>query len=260
MTSAQPILMPLPPTDLPIVSKPTILLFGDSHSHAVHLAAANRVAKGRPVPLAVFRQLKEKNERNVGNITFDGFLKRIPALARKDVVLSLMGGSRHAVYSTTQHPQPFDFFTPGRGAAGADKVEIIPYRTLQTLFAEGIYERIGRRLKKMRSATEARVVHLIPPPPKGNNEYIAHHHEKLYARQGIASLGVSPPELRLKFWLLQARILKKICRNLGVEVMMPPTTAIDGGFLRPEYFAEDTTHANELYGELVLCAVEAEFS
>ena len=110
----------------------------------------------------------------------------------------------------------------------------------------------------MRSATEARVVHLIPPPQKADNEYIAHHHEKSYARQGIATLGVSPPELRLKFWRLQARILSKICRNLRVDVMMPPKAAIYRGFLRPEYYAEDTTHANELYGELVLRAVEAE--
>lgn len=255
----KPVQMPLPPAPVSSGKQSTILLFGDSHSHAVHRAVEERLRHGRPVPLAVFRQLKEKKGRMVGNITFDGFVDRISRLRPDDVVLSMMGGSRHAVFSTTQHPQPFDFCTPDRGAAPGAGVEIVPYRALAAVFAKGIDKRVGRRLKAMRSATGARVVHLIPPPPNGDNEYIARHHEKLFARQGIASLGVSRPELRLKFWILQARILQKFCRKWGVEVMLPPAPTMRKGFLRPEYYGQDTTHANSLYGELVLRSVEARF-
>jgi hypothetical protein len=41
--------------------------------------------------------------------------------------------------------------------------------------------------------------------------------------------------------------------------MMPPPSTTEGGFLRPEYFAPDTTHANQLYGEVILRLVEAQF-
>jgi hypothetical protein len=251
--------MPLPPSGPPVGKQPAILMFGDSHSHAVHLAVQKRFSRRLSVPLAVFRQIKEKNGRKIGNITFAGFLDRITQLRRKDVVLSSMGGSRHAIYSTTQHSQPLDFYTPGFAMAVAAEAEIIPFRALEALFAEGVYERVGRRLKKMRSSTEARIVHLLPPPPKGDSAYVARHHEKAFKRQGIETAGVSPPSLRLKFWLLQAHVLHKLCPRLGVEVMMPPASATEGGFLRPECFAEDTTHANELYGELVLRLVEARF-
>lgn len=265
----KPAQMPLPPADLSGGKQPTILLFGNSHSHAVHRAVEMRLGQGRSAPLAVFRQLKEKNGRKIGNITFDGFLDRISQLGPNDVVLSMIGGNQHAVFSTVQHPQPFDFYTPDHGAAPRDGVEIIPYRALIALFAKGVIEGlaidnviiqgVGRGLEAVRNATGARVVHLIPPPPKGDKEYIVRHHEKLFAGQGIASLGVSPPELRLKFWLLQARILQKFCRKLGIEVMMPPAQAMRDGFLRPEHYGDDATHANWLYGELVLRSVEARF-
>nr|MBA3577978.1 hypothetical protein [Sphingomonas sp.] len=253
-----PIQMPLPPTRLANTEQPAILLFGDSHSHAVHLAVEKRLGTQCAAPLAVFRQLKEKNGRKVGNITFDGFLKRISQLSGEDVVLSMMGGNRHAIFGTTQHPQPFDFYSRDHRAPPRCGVEIISYRTLAAFFAKGISERVGRRLKAMRKATAARVVHLVPPPPKADNEYIALHHEKLYAIQGIHSQGVSPPELRLKFWLLQARILQQLCPNWGVDVMMPPPETMREGFLRPEYYWPDTTHANRLYGEVMLRSVEAE--
>ncbi len=91
--SMKPIQMPLPRTRLSNSEYPAILLFRDSHSQAVHLAVEKRLRDGHAVPIAVFRQLKEKNGRKVGNITFDGFLNRISQLRREDVVLSMMGGT-----------------------------------------------------------------------------------------------------------------------------------------------------------------------
>jgi len=97
------------------------------------------------------------------------------------------------------------------------------------------------------------------PPPKADNDFIARHHETLFAQEGIASRGVSPPELRLKFWKLQVRILQRMCKRLGIEIMMPPARAVSGGFLSPEFYADDATHANWLYGEQVIREVERRF-
>jgi len=238
--------------------QPTILLFGDSHSHAVHLAVKNRLSNGRPVPLDVFRQLKKKNGRRVGNISFDAFLQRATQLGRRDIVLSAMGGGLHATFSTSQHPQPFDFFMPDHPAVPCDGIEIVPYQALRAYFSKRISKGVGRKLEALRRATDARLLHLIPPPPKRNRKHIAQYQKMLFTQQRIDALEVSEPELRLKSWLLHARVLRKFCRTRGIGVLMPPPETMRDGFLRREFYAGDTAHANWRYGEIVLRTVETQ--
>jgi hypothetical protein len=242
------------------VKQPTILLFGDSHSYAIQRAIEKRIRKGRAVPLIVHRLLKEKNGRDIGDTTFETFLEIVGRLNKNDVVLSMIGGNQHAVFSTIQHPQPFDFFNFGSTAIGSDAAELIPYRVLAELFAHGLRNRDGKSIEALRKATRARVVHVLPPPPKADNAFIERHHESFFSLQGIATTGVSPPVLRLKFWALQTRLLTKFCGKLGVEVMLPPAATLDPrGFLLPAYYASDATHANHIYGELLLREVERRY-
>ncbi len=60
MTSAEPVDV-LPGAASSEVKQPTVLLFGDSHSIAVHQAAKRRLAQGHLVPVTVLRRLKLKN-------------------------------------------------------------------------------------------------------------------------------------------------------------------------------------------------------
>jgi len=240
--------------------KPQILLFGDSHSYAVQRAIEKRIGKGRSAPLVVHRLLKEKNDRPIGDTSLEAFLRMIRQLDSDDVVLSMIGGNQHAVFGTIRHPQPFDFFDLGIAMSRSDAAELIPYRVLADLFAEGIRNSDGKSITALRKATQARVVHILPPPPKADNAFLEQHHEGYFARLGIASSGVAPPSVRLKLWSLQARLLNKLCAKLGVEVMAPPKgTADPDGFLAPAYYAKDATHANHLYGEMLLREIEARF-
>jgi hypothetical protein len=244
----------------PELRQPTIVLFGDSHCYAVQRAIEKRQGKGRPVPLAAHRLLKIKNGRQQGDTSFEAFLEIIRSFQADDVVLSMIGGNQHAVFSTIQHPQRFDFLQPG-DAQVTDGTEIIPYRILAESFSSGIRNGDGKSLRALRAATEARVVHIIPPPPKGDNEFIQQHHESVFANEGIAARGVSSPALRLKFWSLQTRVLEDLCRESGIEMMMPPATARDkAGFLARDYYAEDATHGNWQYGELVLREIESRYA
>jgi hypothetical protein len=237
-----------------------ILLFGDSHSHAVQSAIQKRIGKGQAAPLTAHRLLKEKNGSHIGDTSFEDFLKLIGKLDANDVVLSMIGGNQHAVYSTIQHPQAFDFFEPGQEGIPTQATEIIPYRAIEAAFATGLRRGDGKSLQAIRAATVARVVHIIPPPPKRDNAFVEQHHESLFAVEGLATRGVSSPELRLKFWKLQTRVLETLCAEFGIEVMMPPPPALEHrGFLRPEYYARDATHANWRYGERVLREVESRF-
>lgn len=238
---------------------PRIVLFGDSHSYAVQRAVEKRKGKGFPVPLEVHRLLKEKNGSTIGNLRFEDFLALIGDLSAGDVVVSMIGGNQHAVFSTIPHPQPFDFYTIEGDSPPAGGVDIIPYRALSDAFSTGLRKGDMKSLEAIRDATEARVIHVCSPPPKADNDFIAKHHETLFAQEGIASRGVSPPELRLKFWKLQVRILQRLCKRIGVEMMMPPARAVSDGFLRPEFYAADATHANWLYGERVIRELERRF-
>lgn len=101
------------------------------------------------------------------------------------------------------------------------------------------------------------MVHLLAPPPKADSDFIQQHHDSQFAADGIATLGVSSPQLRLKFWQMQNRALADICADLSIETIAPPAAACDAdGFLSREFYARDATHANAAYGELVLQQLE----
>jgi len=239
---------------------PRILLFGDSHSHAVQRAVEKRQGKGKPVPLKAHRLSKIKNGKKQGDTSLEEFIEIIGRLDRDDVVLSMIGGNQHAVFSTIQHPQRFDFLEPGGKPVVEEGAELIPYRALSSFFEKGIRNRDGKSLEALRQATPARLIHIIPPPPKGDSDFIREYHESIFANEGITAHGVSSPVLRLKFWRLQTRLLKALCGELGIEVMMPPKISVDHkGFLARDYYANDATHANYFYGELVLRDIEQRF-
>ncbi len=240
--------------------QPRILLFGDSHTNAVQKAIEKRKAKGLPVPLQAHRLLKEKNGKQMGDTPFEDFLKLVSKLGPDDVVVSTIGGNQHAVYSMIQHEQRFDFVDPEQPVSLDEAAELIPYRALEVAFDIGLRKGDGASVQALKLATAARVVHLIPPPPKSDNAFITEHHETLFRREGLATRGVSSPQLRLKFWNLQTRVLKAICAELGVETMMPPARALDdSGFLQPDFWAQDATHANWRYGERLLREIERRF-
>lgn len=236
-----------------------VMLFGDSHSYALQRAAERRAKRGRDVPIALHRLLKNKNGTVIGDTTLEAFLSSIKKLDRDDVVISMIGGNQHAVFSTIQHPVPFDFMEPSRPDwMPATDAELIPYAAMRAHFEEGIARGDGQSIKAVREATVADVVHVIPPPPKRDNAHILAHHEGRFAQDGIANLGVSSPELRMKCWLLQRDVLVEFCTGIGVQIMYPPAEACDGdGFLSPDYYANDATHANPSYGELIMSLLEA---
>ena len=201
-----------------------------------------------------------KNGKKQGDTSLEEFLEIVRPLGPQDVVLSMIGGNQHAVFSTIQHADPFDFMDPDGRDATDPKASLIPYRVLADSFEKGIRNGDGRSIEALRKATSARVVHVIPPPPKEDNEFIAQFHETFFASEGISSRGVSSPALRLKFWKLQTRVLEQLCRDIGVEVAMPPSKALDRqGFLARDFYANDATHANHHYGELLLRDVESRF-
>ena len=235
-----------------------MLLFGDSHTNAMLRAAERRVKRGEYVPLLIHRLRKKKKDKIIGDTSLEEFLDKICNLGNSDIVLSMIGGNQHAVFSTIQNPAKFDFFEPSRPDWIADHdAQIIPYSAIRDYFVDSINRGDGRSIRALRDSTSAHVVHVLPPPPKRDAAHILARHESRFAEDGIAQLGVSAPELRMKCWTLQTDVLTEFCGAIGVGVMAPPSEACDAdGFLLREYYANDATHANPSYGELILQSLE----
>lgn len=238
-----------------------VLLFGDSHADAVKSAIVRRDANGKVTGLKAYRMRKQKRGKVLGDISFEEFLEEAGRLGPDDVVVSLIGGNQHAVLSTIQHPRPFDFIEPGSDQTEpVEDTELVPYRVLESYFEQGIQNGDGRSIEALRDGTCARIVHVISPPPKPDSDFIRKFHETTFAEGNIAGLGVSSAELRMKFWRLQTRILRKLCQSLEIDALLPPKKALDGnGFLTLEYSRQDATHANRDYGELILRQIESRY-
>lgn len=244
--------------DLPLAPNstagPRIAVFGDSHTAALQSAKDFPNRRHWYEHVRIFRVLKDKNGKAVGDTTLADFCQSIRGYSPTDFVFSAVGGNQYAVVSTVKTPIEYDFLvSPEDDDFNDDEAAIVPFRALAGYIENGIRGAIGPVLREIRASTRARVFHLAPPPPKESNEFISSHFESRFAIQGIADLGPTRPELRLKCWKLQLDYLARLCDELGVELVMPPPPAVTpGGYLDPRCYAKDVTHGNRRYGEYVL--------
>lgn len=231
-----------------------IAVFGDSHTAALTSAKEFPERKHVYDHIRVFRLMKEKNGKAVGDCTLAGFCAEIRNFSPDDFVFSAVGGNQYAVISTVRNPVEFDFLTSSADPNGpAEGAALVPFRALAAYIEKGVRGTMRPVLKQIREATSARVFHLAPPPPKEDNAFIATHFESRFAGEGIENLGPTQPALRLKCWQVQLRCLADLCNELGIELVMPPKHGVTAeGFLAPRCYAKDVTHGNRRYGEFVL--------
>jgi len=237
---------------------PRIILLGDSHTNAVFRAFTSREQKLEIKYMKIYRISKVKNGNNFGDIDFSKVLKKIRRLKSKDYVFSMVGGNQHAIFSTIQHPVPFDFFYGENSIADDDRgAQLIPERVIRTHLTAGIYGRDGLTLRALRKATSAQLYHILPPPPKNDSNHILNNHETYFSNAEIGSHGVSSPALRLKTWQMQTEILSSLCNEIDIKIITVPARAYtDDRFLKAEYYANDATHANRRYGDLILRQID----
>lgn len=276
----------------PVMNQPRIIVFGDSHIDAVRRAGKLRLMARKPLAVEAYRLPKMTRSDNSADSTpFEDVMSIVRNLSSQDMVFSMIGGNQHAVLATIQHPLPFDFFGLEDGDIINEEIEIIPRNVVRAFLKSGIMAGDGERLKILREATAARVFHIIPPPPKESAEHILRCHETHFASLGrefaaqarerghpgnpgigrrIASWwrhllgirqenphGISAASLRRKAWQLQVEILEDICKSINIEPIDPPSRAVTAnGFLDPLYYAQDVTHANSDYGELILQTID----
>jgi len=220
---------------------PRILLLGNSHSEAV------RAAVGQNDSVDI-HWLKVKDNARFGDLGMEAAETRVQALAPGDCLVLMQLGALHNIFGLLNHEQPFALID-ALDCAGAP-AQLIPRQAMRAHLAHNITK--NRVLSRFARQTSCQVLHCMTPPPKEVLPPPAKS-SKAYRGQLIAEAGFSPPPRRLSLWQLEQEVIAEYCTSIGVTLLPPPDgTQTTEGYLHPDFYAADTTHANAAYGAKVL--------
>jgi hypothetical protein len=182
-------------------------------------------------------------------------------LSKTHSIAVMWRGNQHFREFMFAPSQPFDFAVASRPDLQVDETaELVPELAVRQYFAPSLSE-LTELVPEMRAAGGPGVVLLGPPPPKDD---IERQRWQLFERPkfvemaaalggDISTLPLAPELLHLKMWQVITDMLRALAETHAVPfVGTPPEAVKPNGFLRDELGAEDLTHANRAYGELVL--------
>jgi len=237
---------------------PRVIIIGESHVDAIKKAYVVRSPGLYRDRIKLYRVSKLKNGVLVGDVSKQGFIDSCSDLEPDAIIVSAIGGNLHQKFGLIRHPVPFDIFETGDIQMNIqDNVYYIPSNTIRDYFEQELTSKEGCMLKEIRKVTRCTIIHLEAPPPKQNEEHINKYHETHFINRGILEKGITPAYTRLKLWKLQSQVMKKLCDEWGIKFLSVPAESLCAdGFLKPEYYNHDATHANTAYGELVLQQLE----
>ena len=240
------------------MSSRKILVFGDSHTDALKSAHKQRAASSGNTDICLLRLLQVKSGKELGHISLEAAESMVAESSTDDLIVSTIGGNQHQAFGLIQHPVAFDLIEPEATSPHDSQLSVLlPYHTIWAVFERSLRKRDMQLLTTLREAAGRPIYHLIPPPPKESADHILQRSESAFRNAGIATKGVTPAPIRLKLWRLQCAILRSLYTPLGVRLLPPPEgTQTPEGFLKPEYYRNDATHANAAYGELALRQLE----
>ncbi|CAM3247461.1 hypothetical protein [Asticcacaulis taihuensis] len=184
---------------------------------------------------------------------FDMIRSKVPA-DRDLIYISMFGGNAHNALTLLEHPRPFDFILPEAPdlprIAGA---ELVPADYIAAFLLRLAYRYI-LNAETLRNATDRPVYHLESPPPIGDDKFVTSHLEQYFRDQTTeAEPKIAPRILRYKLWRLHSRIIQGASESRNITfVASPPEAQDDEGFLRPEGYGNDSTHAGPGYADLCL--------
>lgn len=176
------------------------------------------------------------------------------------VLLSWQGNQHVAAFLLERGPS-FDFLLSSHPDFDVDRGKlIVPEALIRNYFIESIAP-LDDILKKLTAFGQNKLVVLGTPPPKGDNEKLATRlntegHFKLWTQYyniDLSEVRLTPPNLRLKLWCVIQDLLEETARKNFVDfVPIPDSVKDEAGFLREEYWNHDVTHANRLFGSVIL--------
>lgn len=206
-----------------------LLIVGNSHAACIRAAA--------------------RHEQNVmvQSVKGDSYDLKEMVEFEPDIVGLCFRGNIHNIFALFEHTVPFT--SAGLPLYGVERVSIPKAQVRDHLFS--IIRAVKSDARKIHEKfPEARFCYVCAPPPlQVTNDTV----KVTKAFEGVAKNGVAPTPLRLLFYNIQTEIYREFAEESGAEFIYPPSEALtDEGLLASEYCANDPTHANHRYGQLML--------
>ena len=234
------------------------VVIGQSHCNAI-AQALGAGDHGTDPGIRVFRVGGPDFGPDGEPFTFGAGISMVATLpAGTPIFLSVLGGY-HNVLGLFESGPRFDFLLDSQDVAEPPPTVRVPNRAIAGVL-EDVF-RGARKIQRLRGASKAPVYMLSIPPPKRSNEFVMSRviaqRKKVDAGASVPEIGVERPEIRLKFWRLEARLLASWAERERMHFIPPPAEACDEDGFLGERFYDDATHANAQYGALVVKQIEA---
>ena len=228
-----------------MISHSKMLIVGNSHIECIAAALLpDADSKINCVNLGTMNtSQKMKAEQIVNRV-------KVTSDTRPDVICLCIKGNQHNHYGIVESPRPFSLGSKDISAPGLNDSNrsFIPF----TVMVDHLFETfdpvlIGALYDAFPDA--ARVL-LNAPPPIGSWDHIVAH-PRFFADR--ISYGPAPKALRLQLYEAQTEALRNISSLFDARFIDAPVECLDAdGFLAPDYWVVDPTHANAAYGRSIL--------
>ena len=195
-----------------------------------------------------------------GNRT-GAYWRALAAASEGRTVVLLWSGNEHNASFLLRDPVPFDLVLDQPGLAETERGALVVPRGLIAASFESALRDLESSVGLLVASGARRVIVLETPPPKRDLDSLRGVVlQSEFWRERCAALGqspdlpdFSPARLRLKLWSVLMDTVRALAIAAGGETLRLPGDVLDAdGFLLPQYWAPDLTHANAAYGRRVV--------
>jgi len=184
--------------------------------------------------------------------------------AAGNAVALVWAGNTHNVLFLLEQNPPIDFICRQLPDLPLQEgAVVVPESLIRAKFLSDNLE-LPHVLEALKAQVNSRIAVVATPPPNPDNDHLmsllADELQFMIKPPGFSEerLKLTSPVIRLKLWRLLQDLYEDEATKAGVEFIPVPDTVTDAdGFLKPEFWAGDVTHANSAYGQVMLAHVAA---
>ncbi|WP_232520799.1 hypothetical protein [Rhodobacter sp. CZR27] len=227
----------------------SVLVIG--HSHVGCLAAAARTFNSDKLEvISVANVVGKRGREELPEPEIVRAVVNHARLSKPDALCLCIRGNQHNILGITENPTPFSIGEAEFGSAPREgsRRHFIPYQLMKAHFRNIISRDMIHELYN--SFPDAARYYLNAPPPVSDWDYIQANPSSFSEE---LRFGPSPHELKLQLYRCQTEVLRECAEAEGARFIdIPPQLCDRDGFLARHCYGPDPTHANTVYGEIVL--------
>lgn len=232
------------------MAKPKLLVLGNSHTRMLVKALPQLKGKVELPFEAEIHWIKTNPDSALGTMMYEDAKALASKLSPDNVLLVSLLGTIHSVVGLIEHDIPYCVGTGNRQPPPGTQRQLIPQRVGEAWFKRQIEREV--LASSLIKASKARCYHMMAPPPKPTIPPKSRPRPRYRAEEG-KQYAFADPGIRLALWKIEAPIVEAHLRAAGAAALPVPAGTTDSdGFLLPEFWDVDVTHANETYGALIL--------